>query len=387
MVPPAALISISAALFPQAPTGIDDARLSLVRTHLLEGNLASWELGTAAQALLEFSWPALSVFNNAAFPPPRSLSPDYSASDVLDIAHRVVSEKPANSPTLIANEGSAADPASIGVAVLLANWTQDDPSNTMYSAAAGSQLGYLLHTAPRTLEGAISHRADEAQLWADSVYMVPPFLAYFGVLEGGMGEINLLQVAYDQCRLYREGLRDENGLWRHIAQGSWEDTTHWATGNGWAAAGMLRVLQTMNRTAQADLFQEHQLDLVDWIHEILEASWSYQQINGTLLNVIDDPKSFADTSSTALLASVTYRMAVFTNNTHLVSNANRAMDLIKDSIDDNGILLGTTNPYTFHTPSAPDEYSPEGQAFVLLLHAAWREFRNFAPRFFIGTLA
>lgn len=80
-------------------------------------------------------------------------------------------------------------------------------------------------------------------------------------------------------------------------------------------------------------------------------------------------------------------MAVFTNNTHLVSNANRAMDLIKDSIDDNGILLGTTNPYTFHTPSAPDEYSPEGQAFVLLLHAAWREFRNFAPRFFIGTLA
>lgn len=65
---------------------------------------------------------------------------------------------------------------------------------------------------------------------ADSVYMVPPFLAYFGVLEGGMGEINLLQVAYDQCRLYREGLRDENGLWRHIAQGSWEDTTHWATG-------------------------------------------------------------------------------------------------------------------------------------------------------------
>lgn len=40
MVSPAALISISAALFPQAPTGIDDARLSLVRTHLLEGNLA-----------------------------------------------------------------------------------------------------------------------------------------------------------------------------------------------------------------------------------------------------------------------------------------------------------------------------------------------------------
>lgn len=62
------------------------------------------------------------------------------------------------------------------------------------------------------------------------MYMVPPFIAYFGALEGGDGERALLQVAYDQCRLYREGLRDDGGLWRHVALGTWEDPTHWATG-------------------------------------------------------------------------------------------------------------------------------------------------------------
>lgn len=65
---------------------------------------------------------------------------------------------------------------------------------------------------------------------ADFVYMVPPFIAYFGALQGGDTELSLLQAAYDQCRLYRDELRDDGGLWRHIALGSWQDNTHWGTG-------------------------------------------------------------------------------------------------------------------------------------------------------------
>lgn len=53
----------------------------------------------------------------------------------------------------------------IGVAVLLANWTRTDPSVTEYSTAASNQLRYLLEDAPRTADGAISHRVEEAQLW------------------------------------------------------------------------------------------------------------------------------------------------------------------------------------------------------------------------------
>lgn len=69
-------------------------------------------------------------------------------------------------------------------------------------------------------------------------------------------------------------------------------------------------------------------------------------------------------------------MATFTNDTTLIPAADKALRLIKDNIDDQGWLQNTVNPYTFHSPNEPGAHSPEGQAFVLLLHAAqtaWRQ--------------
>jgi len=363
-----------------APSGLSNNTLAKVRSRLLESANASWELGTAAEALTELSWPSLSVFEKSAFPPPARLKASLNASDVLDIAVKTVSKKPADSLPLVADQGSAADPASIGVAVLLANWTRPDLSTDVFWKAASGQLDYLLHQAPKSTEGAISHRVDQVQLWADYVYMVPPFIAYYGALEGGFGAQALLQIAYDQCRLYRDALRDTSGLWRHITLGDWQDNTHWATGNGWAAAGMLRVLRTINHSSEAHHFIEHQANLTEWIQELTHSAWSYQKDNGTLYNVIDDPNSFADTASTALLASVTYRMATFTKNFTQIPAANKALKLIQDSVDVNGWLQDTVNPYTFQTPTEPGSHSPEGQAFVLLLHAAHNAWLDFISK-------
>ena len=49
--------------------------------------------------------------------------------------------------------------------------------------------------------------------------MVPPFLAYYGVLSNNQ---TLVQAAYDQCRLYRQYLVDDDagGMWKHIVLGS-----------------------------------------------------------------------------------------------------------------------------------------------------------------------
>ncbi|KAF8076064.1 Six-hairpin glycosidase [Lyophyllum atratum] len=359
--------------------GLSNATVANVRARLIESARASWELGTAAEALTEQSWPALSVFEPTAFPPPAHLDASLNASDVLQIAVKTVSKKPADSLPLIANQGSAADPASIGVAVLLANWTRPDLTSTIFAKAANGQLEHLLNHVPRSAEGAISHRQDEVQLWADFVYMVPPFIAYFGALQGGSRGRALLQVAYDQCRLYRNALRDSSGLWRHITLGAYQDDAHWGTGNAWAAAGMLRVLQTLNHSSDAHLFAKQQANLTEWIQEISTTAWSFQKRNGGLFNVIDSPTSFTDTSSTALLASVTYRMATFTNDTTLIPAANKALAFIKTNIDDQGWLQGTVDPYTFKTPSAPDAHSPEGQAFVLLLHAAQSAWRKSIP--------
>ncbi len=62
--------------------------------------------------------------------------------------------------------------------------------------------------------------------------MAPPFIAYYGALQGGSLGAELLQFAYTQCKLYRNYLRDDSGLWKHIVLGNWTDTTHWGTGMG-----------------------------------------------------------------------------------------------------------------------------------------------------------
>ncbi|KAF5333335.1 hypothetical protein D9611_002262 [Ephemerocybe angulata] len=368
----ARVITFASLLLPIGDS-FSNATIARTRKNLLDVAKASWELGTAAQALTEVYTPDLSVFSASAFPPPDRLNSSLTPVDVLAIVNNTIKDKPANSKPLFANQGSAADPASLGAAVLLANWTRADKKSNSLSKAASDQLHYLLDDTPRSRSGAISHRANEPQLWSDFMYMVPPFIAYYGALQR---DRKILQVAYDQSKLYRDGLRDAPGLWRHIDLGSYQDKTHWATGNAWAAAGMLRVLATFNHSSFGGELREHQKNLTSWIDEIVVASWSHQSTNGSLRNVIDDPKTFTDTSSTALMAAVTYRLATITHDFKSIPAANRALELIKKSVNVDGWLEGTVDPLTFHSPSPKGKYSPEGQAFVLLLHAGWKAFAD-----------
>lgn len=86
---------------------------------------------------------------------------------MFSIANSVVSSKSAGSaPQPFMQDGSAADPASIGVAVLIANWTGQGNGQVDYSDRARQQVDYLFSSAvPKTADGAISHRVDSLQLW------------------------------------------------------------------------------------------------------------------------------------------------------------------------------------------------------------------------------
>ncbi|VDB85602.1 unnamed protein product [Peniophora sp. CBMAI 1063] len=343
--------------------------ITLVRNQAVSASTQSWEVGTLAEALLELEWPALSVYGAASSSahPPLISADNTTASDVFTLASSTLDNKPADSLALVANDGAVGDPASIGPAVLLANWTL---SNATYGAAAQAQLDYLLNYAPRTDGGAISQRTDQVQLWSDFVYMAPPFLAYYGALQN---DYSLVKEAYNQIWLYRYTLRDENtGLWRHVALGDWQDNNLWATGNGWAAAGIMRVLKTVNSSSVADALVGEQADLAGWVDEILTGAWAHQQTNGTLLNYIDqtEENSWADTSATALLAATSFRHALFTNTTTHIDAANLAYDLVESSIDSDGVLHGTIDPLTFVAPTADGSVSPEGQSFVLMMRAA-----------------
>lgn len=55
-----------------------------------------------------------------------------------------------------------------------------------------------------------------------------------------------------------------------------QQETHTSTGNAWAAAGMMRVLQTIRHSSQAKQFDAQQADLTSWISEIVSATWQHQ---------------------------------------------------------------------------------------------------------------
>lgn len=120
------------------------------------------------------SYPSLSIFSPQTPPlPPDSFLAGVQStpSDLLAIIDPILANRPRNSLQLTP-DGSAADPASLGVAVLLANATTAGNNASYYGEAAQKQLQALLTATPRTPDGAISHRVSQVQLWSDFMYMV-----------------------------------------------------------------------------------------------------------------------------------------------------------------------------------------------------------------------
>ncbi|OCF43696.1 hypothetical protein I317_02448 [Kwoniella heveanensis CBS 569] len=376
----APLIALLAAL--SAPTlvtatHLTDSLLNKVYNVMNEISSASWENGTRAQAILESKYPDLSVFAQKA---PLPLSSDMSSGsipEIIDIAQTTMENRPAssnntasfNGSTLL-EDGAAGDPASLGITVLIANATTNNQqvNGVGYGAAATAELNYLLNSVPKAPNGAISHRTDQAQLWSDSVYMVPPFLAYYGVMHNNQ---SLLQEAYQQCSLYRDTLRQDSGLWAHILLGTGtHDPGLWATGNGWAMMGMLRVYATIKWSQYADDMSSQTNDLADWVQEIFKASQQYITSDGLFHNYLDDTSSFKDTSSVALYAATGFRLSQLNITDAYTPNATALLGAASSYVNSTGYLTQVVNPYDF---SKQGGESAEGQSFMVMAYAAYKE--------------
>lgn len=77
-------------------------------------------------------------------------------------------------------------------------------------------------------------------------------------------------------------------------------------------------------------------------------------------------------------------MAVFTEDTSLVTKATNGLVYITNNVDDDGWLINAVDPYAFNVPLAAGAHSPEGQSFVLLLHAAYRDYEQYATNLAIA---
>lgn len=138
--------------FPFSP-GFDIAHVASVAKALPSH---SWEFGTASEALLELYNPHLSVFGSAPFPVPTI--PKECVESLEYAASKIVFGTGANG--LSDGDGAVGDPASLGVSAVLLGKTAH-----AYAAAVEEEITYITTVAPRFANGAISQRADVAELW------------------------------------------------------------------------------------------------------------------------------------------------------------------------------------------------------------------------------
>jgi len=232
--------------------------------------------------------------------------------------------------------------------------------------------------------------------------MAPPFLAYYAV---DTSNSTLLYEAVRQCSAYRQILQQPAllsptaGLWQHIVGPQSADPGLWSTGNAWAAAGMTRVLATVTKApehlfesllaSKAQIIEE----LTGYIQEIVDGALGSSFDGGLLRNYMNDDNSFGEISGTTLIASVVYRMAVlqpsifYPSSTYLTF-ANSVLSLLgsEDStgephISSGGIAQPVVNPLNWFDPvpitAVNGTGSPEGQNFVVLMYAAWRDCVSF----------
>lgn len=339
----------------------------------------SWEYGAATMALLELHTPWATVFGmksgwNSAI--------DIETNPAAQAAFQWITLNDAGGvDSLCAGQGSTGDPASLGVIAWMIGKTTGLEA---YTKGTQNTVDYLMTQAPRYDNGAISHRSDTAELWADFMYMTPPVLAFYGA---ETNDPSYVYEGYNQCKLYREVLQTEGtGAWSHIIGTQSYDPGKWSTGNGWAAAGMVRVLFTIRASGvrnwegqDATWWDSADADLVSWIKEILDGvQASGLDTNGLVRNYLDDGNQFGEISGSALFASVVYRLAGELGDSY-VQWADGIRETLngKDSetgawiVSADGAASPAIDPLAWGGGAV--ELSPEGQSFVVMMYSAWRD--------------
>lgn len=118
-------------------------------------------------------------------------------------------------------------------------------------------------------------------------------------------------------------------------------------------------------------FADEVEDLRSWTDEILAATFAKLGSNNLLPNYYNSPSTFSDSASSALLAATSFRLASLglAQTSTNIAVATKIRTAVNSKIDAaTGWLQDTVDPLDWDVKM---NKSPEGQAFVMLLDAAW----------------
>jgi rhamnogalacturonyl hydrolase YesR len=175
---------------------------------------------------------------------------------------------------------------------------------------------------------------------------------------------------YDEALAQIEGFRrrlwnPEKKLLAHIwddQKQEFKDGDFWGGGNGWASAGLARVIRSLPADRRADRDR-----LTDFARQIIDGCMSHQRADGLFHNVIDQPTTFVETNAAQMLAFGIYSgIADGWLPANYSVHANRMRTAARAKMDAFGFVHGVCGAPDFNRPGT----STEGQAFCILMEAA-----------------
>ena len=307
-----------------------------VKQAMLSMQRASWEQGVAAQACLELGDEEMAV---------------------LMAKESVLRQTNEGRLAVVYTDNGVTDPAASGEALLYAAQVTKDPN---LKQAANNMLEYLLDKAPKNEEGIIYHISSAPEIWIDSMYMCPPFLAAAGYYNDAVKQL-------DGIRHYLWNATDR--LYSH----KWNDKekafinrNYWGVGNGWAISGISRVIKKLpsNMKSTKERLVEYVKDAIDGCIEHIRSDYLFH-------NVINDNTTFIETNLSQMIAYTIYR-CVSENwlDKSYLDYAHKMRNIVHQQIDKYGYVQGVCGAPFFSGPGR----ATEGQAFFLLMESAYKDF-------------
>lgn len=310
--------------------------ISKVKLALLTMQRNSWEQGVAMQAFLE----------QGDF--------DIVIGMAKEAAYRRL---PDGRAAALYGENGATDPCSVGEALgVAADMTNDKELKDGYIAL----LNWALKSAPTDENGIVYHFADSKLIWIDSMYMLPPFLASAGYYAEALKQTD------GYCNYL---FNTENNMFSH----QWDDSKKefsridaWGVGNGWAMAGIARVIMAL-----PDEFETDKRRLISFVTKLIDTVLSYMTPDGLFHDIIDNPDTFVEVNLSQMLAYTLFRgmKAGWLAESYL-EQAELLREVSNRAIDAYGLVQNVCGAPYFDKPGV----APEGQAFYLLMEAAANDY-------------
>ena len=302
-----------------------------VRNAMLAMQRASWEQGTAIQAMIECA--------------------DFEMLRLL-VNEALVRQTSDGRTCMLGSNNNVTDPVAAGYGILKCHELFGDDK---YKQAADRLYNYCKNIAPRNEAGTVYHVNNSREIWSDSIYMLPPFLAAYGDYDECLKQIR----GYRAC-LWNEDQKLYSHRWSDDQNG-FINAKFWGGGNGWAAASFAIIYELLPAEQQA-----YKTEIATYLTELLDGLQATVRPDGLFNDFVGESDSFVETNLSQMAAFAIFK-SVKTGaiDPKYLEFAKKMKEGALAKVDEFGYVQGAAGSPFFNSPGT----STEAQAFFLMMLA------------------